>query len=158
MKPKTLLAFGFYNPELPHFQTICDAYVADGWTILHANTRARGAFGKLKDLLRLWHKRPAGIDAVLVPFPGHHLVPFVWLLTRFPRKKLFFEAFISLYDTKVIDALPVDEKPATVASKDAVDLKAAQLQREVLVTEFKMAAIDVAIDVPIDPTPLDVKI
>ena len=62
------------------------------------------------------------------------------------------------YDTKVIDALPVDEKPQPILAKDAVDLKAAQLQREVLDTEFKKAAIDVAIDVPIDPTPLDVKI
>jgi glycosyltransferase involved in cell wall biosynthesis len=39
----------------------------------------------------------------LVTFPGHYLVPFAWYLTRWPRKKLVFDAFISLHDTLVSD-------------------------------------------------------
>lgn len=64
------------------------------------------------------------------------------------------------FDAKVIDALPVDEKPAPILAKDAVDLKSPTLAREVLPTEFKKVALDVAIDAPIDAPidqPLDAK-
>ena len=36
-------------------------------------------------------------------FPGHYIMPLAWVLTRFPRRKLLFDAFISLYDTNVCD-------------------------------------------------------
>lgn len=43
------------------------------------------------------------MDTVLVPFPGHFLMPLAWWLTRRPRKRLIFDAFLSLYDTDVSD-------------------------------------------------------
>ena len=36
-------------------------------------------------------------------FPGHHIVWLAWLLTRFPRKHLVFDAFVSAHDTLVSD-------------------------------------------------------
>ena len=63
------------------------------------------------------------------------------------------------FDAKVMDALPVDQKPAPVDSKDAVDLKAPERLREVRETEFKVAtlAIDPKAEVPVD-TPIDAPI
>jgi len=67
------------------------------------HTQKKGFVGKCIDLIGQYWKVRKEVDAVLVTFPGHHLVPLVWLLTRFPRKKLIFDAFISLTDTLVSD-------------------------------------------------------
>jgi glycosyltransferase involved in cell wall biosynthesis len=55
-------------------------------------------------------------NAVVVTFPGHHLVWLAWLLTRFPRKYLVFDAFVSAYDTLVSDRRKVHPwNPAALA-------------------------------------------
>jgi hypothetical protein len=54
------------------------------------------------------------------------------------------------YDAKEYDKLAADQKPAPIASKDAVNLKSAALKREVLAAEFKVATFDVAAEVPIE--------
>ena len=43
------------------------------------------------------------VSTIVVTFPGHHLIPLAWILTRFPRKKLIFDVFISVSDTLVSD-------------------------------------------------------
>ncbi len=100
---KTMLAIGFYDAESPHYQSVRDTLTVEGWTIREENSVALGRMGKFSDLLARWRRSSKGMEAVLVPFPGHHLLPLVWLLTRFTGKKLYFEAAISLYDTKVFD-------------------------------------------------------
>ena len=75
----------------------------DGWTLIEARTEAKGFIGKYWDLAKLYSKHRNNCDAVLVTFPGSFLVPLLWLLTRFPRKKLIFDAFVSQYDTLVCD-------------------------------------------------------
>jgi len=55
------------------------------------------------DLTRQYWNVRRETTALLVTFPGHHLVPLAWLLTRLPRKRLLFDAFISLTDTLVSD-------------------------------------------------------
>lgn len=67
------------------------------------NTTVKGFFPKCRDLFRQWNTVRKEADALLVMFPAQYLVPLAWKLTRFPRKKLFFDAFISLYDTQVHD-------------------------------------------------------
>lgn len=42
-------------------------------------------------------------DVMIVGFNGHAVMPIAWLVTRFPRKKLVFDAFISAYDTNIFD-------------------------------------------------------
>ena len=56
------------------------------------------------------------------------------------------------YDTKIIDALPADQKPEPTLAKDAVDLKDPGLKREVLSAEFKKADA-LALEAP----PADIK-
>ncbi|OGN07921.1 MAG: hypothetical protein A3C61_03345 [Candidatus Yanofskybacteria bacterium RIFCSPHIGHO2_02_FULL_39_10] len=42
-------------------------------------------------------------DVMIVGFNGHVIMPIAWLVTRFPRKKLVFDAFISTYDSNIFD-------------------------------------------------------
>lgn len=106
---KTLVAFGCHDREASHVHTILDAYRADGWTIADVHTAHQDKLGKIVDLVRKWRGRPKRVSEVLVTFPGHHLMPIAWLLTRFPRRHLSFEAMISLYDTAVHDRKLVKE-------------------------------------------------
>jgi hypothetical protein len=57
------------------------------------------------------------------------------------------------FDAKAIDALPVDEKPALVDARDAVDLKAPERKRVVTEAEFKKFAIEIdpRLEQPVDP-------
>mgnify|MGYP001560599504 CR=1 FL=1 len=66
-------------------------------------TGEKGFLRKLWDLRRQWKGLRRGTDAVCVTFPGQYLMPFAWLLTRFPRKQLLFDAFIALSDSIVDD-------------------------------------------------------
>jgi hypothetical protein len=51
-----------------------------------------------------------------------------------------------VYDAKAIEALPEDQKPAPVESKDALDFKSETLKRDVLEAEFKVVTLDAAAD------------
>ncbi len=133
MSERVLLAFGFYDRESPHVHTVLDAYRKEGWSIREAHTTATSAAGKIFDLLRLWPKTSGGADAVLVPFPGHHLMPLAWLLTRFPRRRLIFEAFISLYDTAVHDRGLVKEGSLRARWLRFVDRLCCALSDEVII-------------------------
>ncbi len=42
-------------------------------------------------------------DLVLVSYPAQFDMPFIWLLTRLRRKPLVWDAFLSLYDTTILD-------------------------------------------------------
>ena len=70
---------------------------------MECHTSQRGFFPKCRDLIRQFRSKGKECRTVVVTFPGHHLVWLVWLLTRFPRKILVFDAFISAYDTLVSD-------------------------------------------------------
>ncbi len=87
----------------PRHWNICRSLKAEGSEIIECHTKARGFFRKCADLMRQYRHQRDGADTVLVTFPGHYLVPLAWLLTRRPRKRLIFDAFISLHDTLVSD-------------------------------------------------------
>ena len=98
----SILTFGYHDQESPRHWTVCEALKKDGAQITECHTTAPGFLGKMRHL-RTSFRQHRDIDAVLVPFPGHFLMPLAWWLTRRPRKKLIFDAFISLYDTDVLD-------------------------------------------------------
>lgn len=70
---------------------------------MELHTSARGYIAKCRDLWAQYKTVRKNVDALLLPFPGHYLVPFAWIITRWPRKTLMFDALISLYDTDVED-------------------------------------------------------
>jgi len=95
--------FGFHNLESPRHLTVRKYYESKGKTIVECHTSQKGFFPKCRDLMRQFRTNGKACRTVVVTFPGHHLVWLAWLLTRFPRKILVFDAFISAYDTLVRD-------------------------------------------------------
>ncbi|MBI2636112.1 glycosyltransferase [Candidatus Peregrinibacteria bacterium] len=98
-----ILAFGFHDRKSPRHRSVCEELANDGGTVLECHTDVRGFFNKCRDLRKKFRALAPNADTVLVPFPGHFLMPIAWAMTRRPRKKLIFDAFVSLYDTDVGD-------------------------------------------------------
>ncbi|MBI2524266.1 glycosyltransferase, partial [Candidatus Peregrinibacteria bacterium] len=70
---------------------------------------------------------------ILVPFPGHFLMPLAWCLSRHPRRRLLFDAFLSLYDTNVRDRRRVPRWHPLACLWYFVDLASCHLADEVLI-------------------------
>lgn len=104
MQGKTILAFGYHNQQAPRHWNMKRDLEAEGYAVLECTTTPKkGMMGKWMDLHHQYRKVRREVDEVLVTFPGHFLMPLAWFLTRAPRKKLTFDAFISLYDSLVDD-------------------------------------------------------
>ena len=86
---------------------------------------ARLAAGIVEAHARLFaqHKRRLDIDAVVVGYPGHFLVPFGRVLAAFRRTRLVFDPLVSLWDTFAGDrglVAPGGWKAAAVRAVDRV--------------------------------------
>lgn len=99
----TILALGYHDRKSPRHRSVCEELEKDGGKVLECHTEMKGFLNKCSDLRKKFRALAPGADTVLVPFPGHFLMPLAWVLTRRPRKKLIFDAFVSLYDTDVGD-------------------------------------------------------
>ncbi|PIP65561.1 hypothetical protein COU77_01440 [Candidatus Peregrinibacteria bacterium CG10_big_fil_rev_8_21_14_0_10_49_16] len=102
----SIFAFGYHDQNAPRHWNICKQLRGAGHDIIECHTTKKGFFGKSIDLWKRYgeiQNKTLKIHSILVTFPGHYLMPLAWCLTRFPRKKLIFDAFISLYDTNVCD-------------------------------------------------------
>ncbi|MBI3619157.1 glycosyltransferase [Candidatus Peregrinibacteria bacterium] len=97
------LAFGYHDQASPRHRSVCAQLERGGYAIIECHTSAEGLLPKCRDLLHQWKQKKNGADAVLIPFPGHFLMPLGWILTRVPRRRLLFDAFLSLHDTNVTD-------------------------------------------------------
>lgn len=98
-----VIAFGYHDREAPLHWNMCRKMEENGTKVFECHTEKKGVIGKYSDLAGQYKKLKSQADIVLVTFPGHYLMPLAWLLTRWPRKKLVFSAFISLSDTLVDD-------------------------------------------------------
>jgi len=106
MNKPTLFTFGFPDTDSPRYRNLVDTYKNEGWNVQECITHQKGFFRKHKDLYRTYRSLSASHappDAILVNFPGYYLVPLAWILTRYPRKQLIFDAFVSVSDTLVSD-------------------------------------------------------
>ncbi|MDP7069388.1 MAG: glycosyltransferase, partial [Candidatus Peribacteraceae bacterium] len=106
MDKPTLLTFGFPDPDSPRYRNLVKLYEKEGYEIIECLTAKKGFLGKHRNLLKQYKElnaqRPTP-NALLVNFPGYYLMPIAWWLSRFPRKQLIFDAFISISDTLVSD-------------------------------------------------------
>jgi len=128
-----ILFFGFYDRESPRTYTLQNAYKKEDFEILECYTQKKGFIRKCLDLLRQFRKLKKEVSEVVVLFPGHHLMPLAWLLTRFPRKKLTFDVFISVYDTLVTDRKKVSKLSPIAWFYWLVDYISCHLADEVLI-------------------------
>ena len=101
--PSSVLAFGYHDQQAQRHWNIKKRLQQDGHSVVECHTHANGVLRKYWSLTLQYFATQKKCNTVLVCFPGHYLVPLAWLLTRYPRKKLVFDAFISLWDTLVDD-------------------------------------------------------
>lgn len=98
-----VIAFGYHNAEAPRHWNMRRKLEEKGDEMIECRTEKKGLIGKYTDLTRQYRKCRKRAGTVLVTFPGHYLMPLAWVLTRFRRKRLVLDAFISLSDTLVDD-------------------------------------------------------
>ncbi|PIR52900.1 hypothetical protein COU76_03935 [Candidatus Peregrinibacteria bacterium CG10_big_fil_rev_8_21_14_0_10_49_10] len=98
-----VITFGYHDQSAPRHWNMVRKWKAHGTQVLECHTTKKGLIGKYTDLTGQFRQYKKDTDTVLVTFPGHYLMPLAWFLTRFPRKRLVFDAFISLSDTLVSD-------------------------------------------------------
>lgn len=97
-----IITLGYHDRNSPRYRTVIQT-LSGGGDVVECHTEKEGLFAKWGDLKKKYREMNDKFDIVLVPFPGHWLMPLAWWLTRRPRKQLIFDAFISLYDTDVSD-------------------------------------------------------
>lgn len=96
---RRLLFFGTFNPDYPRNRWLKQTLASQGFEIDSLNIRGRG-WSKYFRLYWRLKKTSRSYDAIFVGFPGHLSV----IIARLASAKLiFFDAFISLYDTYVND-------------------------------------------------------
>lgn len=97
----TLCAIGYHEPGGTRMWTLTEGLQAHGIRLVECRTARAGFLPKLVDLWKQARRTPC--DAILVTFPGQYLMPLGWLLGRWKKVPVVFDAFISLYDTMVTD-------------------------------------------------------
>ncbi len=102
-----IIAFGYHDQTAPRHWNTTRMLREEGWNIVECHTEASGLWGKYLDLWKKFcqarNEERGTRNEVLVTFPGHYLVPLAWVLTRWPRRRLIFDVFVSLSDTDVSD-------------------------------------------------------
>ncbi|MBT7930099.1 glycosyltransferase [Candidatus Peregrinibacteria bacterium] len=109
MPTKHILAFGYHDQQAQRHWGIKKQLNKQGGTVTECHTDKNGLIRKYASLTVCYLKNSRKVNTVLVTFPGHYLMPLAWALTRFPRKKLVFDVFISLWDTIVDDRKKVSK-------------------------------------------------
>ncbi|MEK7603687.1 MAG: glycosyltransferase [Patescibacteria group bacterium] len=94
--------FGTYSPNYTRNRVNITGLRENGVEVIECNIQT-GGLRKHWDLFRKHWPMRGSYDVMIVGFNGHAIMPVAWLVTRFPRKKLVFDAFISAYDTNIFD-------------------------------------------------------
>ncbi|MCK5017822.1 MAG: hypothetical protein KAS32_12235, partial [Candidatus Peribacteraceae bacterium] len=103
MSAGNIIAFGYHDQQAQRHVTLKKQFLSENEEFVECHTNENGILKKYIHLTSIFRKKSKNINTVIVMFPGHILMPIAWILTRFPRKKLIFDAFISLWDTQVND-------------------------------------------------------
>jgi glycosyltransferase involved in cell wall biosynthesis len=96
--------FGIYDPEYSRNRILMSGLQANGVTVLESRIDSKKSKGYKKyfDLYKAGKAiKKENPDYILVAFPGQTVVWLARLL--FPKKKIIFDAFVSLYDSNVCD-------------------------------------------------------
>ncbi len=100
LKGLRICYFEHYDPSYSRNRIILKALKRAGAFVVEVHDHSRG-------IRRWWRLLSRGLtatfDVLLVGFPGHTDVPLGWLVASLKRCPLVFDAFVSLYDTAVLD-------------------------------------------------------
>ena len=154
---RSVAYFGTYQPDYPRNAVLIAGLRAHGVEVHEfraplpsldatemtgAKGGARLAAGVAAAHVRVaaQHRHGLRVDAVVVGYPGHFLVPFGRLLAGYRRVPLVFDPLVSLLDTFVGDRALVRSGGAKAAAVRAVDEVAFRLPRVVLADTWAHAA------------------
>ncbi|MBU1164149.1 glycosyltransferase family 4 protein [Patescibacteria group bacterium] len=90
--------FGIYSKRYPRNNILIQGLEANGVEVIECNSRAKG-FKKYWELYSKY-KKIKEHDVVVVGFLGQGIMPWAKLICK---KKIIFDAFVSLYNTNVFD-------------------------------------------------------
>ncbi len=94
--------FGFYGSDYARNAVLIEGLRKNGAEVIECNV-GEGERWRGWKLFRKYLKIGRGCDVMVVGFSGHTLMPLAWILTRLPRKKLILDAFVSWYDSNILD-------------------------------------------------------
>ncbi|MDO8514977.1 MAG: glycosyltransferase [bacterium] len=97
----TICYFGSYDKNYPRNRTIIKGLIKNGDRIIECHSPKSIIFGRWIILFIKFLKIKC--DLIIVGFPGHTDIFFAWILAKIFSKRLVFDAFISLYDSRCFD-------------------------------------------------------
>lgn len=100
---QTICVFGYHLLGGARHWVITTGLKEHGYKVIECRTEKRGFLPKYIDLYRKYWKLRRQVDVILVPFPGHFMMPLAWLLGKLTHKPIVFDVFVSLYDTQAED-------------------------------------------------------
>lgn len=94
--------FGSFDPLYSRNSIFINSLRLNGYNVKLCNDPLRPLKNYIL-LLKKFIKEHRDSDIIFVGFLGHYDLPIAWLLAKIFRKRLVFDAFISLYDTYILD-------------------------------------------------------
>lgn len=95
----TICYFGIYDPEYSRSRILIRGLEENGAKIIRCHSKQTG-LRKYVDLLKKYWVLRNQYDIMLVGYPGQRVIFLAWILSR---KPLIFDAFISVYDSRIFD-------------------------------------------------------
>ncbi len=99
---KTICFFGIYDPNYSRNRVLIQGFKENGWNVVEcqADSKRFPRYSKYRELKRKWKELNIKPDILLVAFPGHTVT---WLARKLFKGFIIFDAFVSLYDSNVLD-------------------------------------------------------
>jgi glycosyltransferase involved in cell wall biosynthesis len=110
ISPVEIVFFGGYDPAYPRNAILRKGLEKLGVQVRHcrAEGRRRAVFRYPLMLARFLTSGAGTRASLFVPDFCHKDVPLAWLLSRLPRRRLFFDPLVSRYETRVLDRADVE--------------------------------------------------
>lgn len=107
----TFCFFGMYASNYARNKTLIKGLRQNGIKVVECNVGGHFIWGlRYYHLLRKFLQVGKSSDVIFVGFPGQTDVPLAWILGKVFRKKVIFDAFISIYNSLVFDRKNFGEK------------------------------------------------
>jgi glycosyltransferase involved in cell wall biosynthesis len=103
LKQKIICYLGSYDPDYSRNRVLIRGLELNNCQVKHCCDHSKIGLTHYIKLFERFIAQCRDCDAIVVGVLGHYDVPLAWVLAKLFRKKLIFDAFISLYDTYAFD-------------------------------------------------------
>lgn len=101
---KRICLFGIYDKNYSRNKILARGFEENGYEVIHCqvNPQEHSFISKYRQLIKEWRKiKHHDFEKIIVAFPGHSVV--LLSLFLFPRRKIVFDFFVSLFNSDVED-------------------------------------------------------